>query len=145
MDLWQSLAISRSGMDVEQLRAEIAARNIANANVVLAPGSKVVNPLRVVAQTVAARPFEQALAQQGAAPRGGVSAYVMEASTVPRRVLDPAHPLANSQGYVEYPGVNTLDEMFAMTMAVRSYEANVTAYNAARSMALKALEIGGRE
>jgi flagellar basal-body rod protein FlgC len=144
MNVWQSLAISQSGMDVEQLRAEIAARNIANANVALTPGASAMKPLRVVAQAVGGSAFERALLQEGG-PQGGVTAYVAESDRVPRRVSDPGNPLADAQGYVEYPGVNTLDEMFALTMAVRSYEANVTAFNAARSMALKALDIGGRE
>lgn len=41
-----------------------------------------------------------------------------------------------------YPNVNTVTEMTNMIDASRSYEANVTAFNAAKNMALKALEIG---
>jgi flagellar basal-body rod protein FlgC len=38
--------------------------------------------------------------------------------------------------------VNIVQEMTDMIDASRSYEANVTAFNATKSMALKALEIG---
>ena len=55
---------------------------------------------------------------------------------------DPTHPDANAQGYVAYPNVNEVTEMVDMMAASRSYEANVTALNATKSMALKALEIG---
>lgn len=144
--IWQSLAISQSGMDVEQLRAEVAARNIANANVAAAPGAALAKPLRVVVQPVGAG-FGQALsrAESDQPPPGGVRAAVVESEAPARKVLDPSSPLADAQGYVQYAGVNTLEEMFAMTMAVRSYEANVTAFNAARSMMQKALDIGGKQ
>jgi len=57
-------------------------------------------------------------------------------------VYDPQHPDANSEGYVQLPNVNLLEEMVNMMSASRSYEANVTVINSAKSMAQKALEIG---
>jgi flagellar basal-body rod protein FlgC len=57
-------------------------------------------------------------------------------------VQDPGHPLANEQGFVAYPGVDTATEMVSLMSAMRSYEANVAAINTARSLALKTLEIG---
>lgn len=46
---------------------------------------------------------------------------------------------------MSYPGVDTLTEMMALMVASRAYEADVAAFNAAKSMAMKALEIGGRQ
>ena len=40
------------------------------------------------------------------------------------------------------PNIDVVTEMVDMISATRAYEANVTALNAAKSMALKALEIG---
>ncbi|GGY28820.1 flagellar basal body rod protein FlgC [Paludibacterium paludis] len=145
MNLWQTLAISQSGMNVEQLRAETAARNLANSHVAQAPGSPPVKPLRVLAKPGPAPGFAAMVGHaDGGRPVTGVSGVVYEAEATPRRVLDPGHPYADAKGYVSYPGINGLDEMFSLTLAVRAYEANVTAFNAARSMALKALDIGGR-
>ena len=59
-----------------------------------------------------------------------------------KRIHDPSHPDADSQGYVYYPNINMVEEMVNMLEASRSYEANVTAVKAAKGMALKALEIG---
>jgi flagellar basal-body rod protein FlgC len=63
-----------------------------------------------------------------------------------RLVWDPTHPDAiktgPQKGYVEYPNVNVVSEMVDMISASRSYEANVTIINGAKSMFLKALEIG---
>ena len=57
-------------------------------------------------------------------------------------VYDPSNPDADEKGYVTYPNVNTVTEMTNMIDASRSYEANVTAFNASKNMELKALEIG---
>ena len=57
-------------------------------------------------------------------------------------VYDPSHPDANEEGYVEYPNVTTVQEMTDLIDASRSYEANITAFNAAKNMALRALDIG---
>jgi len=43
---------------------------------------------------------------------------------------------------VTLPNVNLMEEMVNLMSASRAYEANVTAFNAAKTMALKALEIG---
>lgn len=55
---------------------------------------------------------------------------------------DPTNPDADANGYVAYPNVDEAQEMIDMMSATRSFEANVTALNATKSMALKALEIG---
>ncbi|MDI9420419.1 MAG: flagellar basal body rod C-terminal domain-containing protein, partial [Bacillota bacterium] len=45
-------------------------------------------------------------------------------------------------GYVQMPNVNVISEMVDLISATRAYEANITAINAAKSMAMKALDIG---
>ena len=59
-----------------------------------------------------------------------------------RLVYDPTNPLANTSGYVTYPNVNLVTEISDMMGASRAYQANVTALNATKTMAAKALEIG---
>lgn len=67
---------------------------------------------------------------------------IVEDDSPPRLVYDPGHPDADEQGYVGMPNVNVVTEMVDMIGASRAYEANLAAMNAAKSMALKALEIG---
>ena len=57
-------------------------------------------------------------------------------------VYDPTHPDANAEGYVQQSNVDLLKEMTDLVSATRSYEANVTVFNANKSMLTKALEIG---
>ena len=63
-----------------------------------------------------------------------------------RLVYDPTHPDAilsgAKKGYVEFPNINTVNEMVDMISATRAYEANVAMVNGSKSMFLKALEIG---
>ena len=57
-------------------------------------------------------------------------------------VYDPTHPDANEEGYVQTSNVELLTEMVDLISASRSYEANVTMFNANKAMLTKALEIG---
>jgi flagellar basal-body rod protein FlgC len=140
MNYSQSFAISATGMDVERLRVEVAALNLANASTVSSADGRGFQALRVVAQSATdARGFSSIVGQALAGP----TAVVEPNGRPARTVLDPGHPQADAQGYVSYPGVDTATEMMTMLGASRAYEANVAAMNIARSMAAKALEIGG--
>ena len=67
---------------------------------------------------------------------------IVEDKKAMRSVYDPTHPDADDNGYVTYPNVNVVQEMTDLIDATRSYEANVTAFNATKNMALKGLEVG---
>jgi len=138
MDYSDSFAISAAGMNVERLRVEVSALNLANAHAAITTEGGAYQPLRVVAQPSSATAFD-ALVKQGLA---GPEASVEPSTTPPRQVLEPGNPAADAQGFVRYPGVDTTVEMMTLMTATRAYEANVAALNAARSMAAKALEIG---
>lgn len=72
---------------------------------------------------------------------GGVVAKEVEDPTEYKMVYDPTNPDADANGYVHLPNVNIVAEMVEMVSATRAYEANVTAANAAKTMAKDALEI----
>jgi flagellar basal-body rod protein FlgC len=142
MDYNQAFAISAAGMDVERRRLDVAALNLANANTVAGTDGHLYQPLRVVAHAaqIGARDFDDMVAQGlDAVP----VATVETATTTPRMVYEPGHPMADERGFVSYPGVDTATEMLTIMSAMRSYEANVAAMTAVRAMTLKALDIGG--
>ena len=58
-----------------------------------------------------------------------------------KEIYDPSHPDADKNGMVKLPNVNVVEQMVDMMTAKRAYEANVTALEAVKSMALKALDI----
>ena len=55
---------------------------------------------------------------------------------------NPTHPDADENGYVRYPNVEVVNEMVDMMAAYRAYEANITALNTLKDMAVKTLELG---
>jgi len=74
---------------------------------------------------------------------GGVETIGLVAdSRPPRRVYQPGHPDADGEGFVAYPNVSIVEEMVDLVSATRSYEANAAAFNAAKSMAQRALDLG---
>ncbi|MDD4075307.1 MAG: flagellar basal body rod protein FlgC, partial [Eubacteriales bacterium] len=78
----------------------------------------------------------------GSSKDSGVKVTEIREDTSPFKLdYNPEHPDANEEGYVEMPNVDLAVEMIDMMAATRSYEANITAVNAFKSMALKALEI----
>lgn len=78
----------------------------------------------------------------GSAGSGVRVSEIREDQTPFKLVYDPSHPDANEAGYVQMPNVDPLREMVDLISATRSYEANVTVFNASKSMMMKALEIG---
>lgn len=143
MDHSATFAISAAGMALERTRVEVAALNLANAHTTQAAGQPGYSPLRVVAQAAGPGAFA-ALMQSEATLADLKPAFEVErANVAPRRVHEPGHPSADAQGYVSYPGVDPAAEMVGLMSATRAYEANVAAMTTARTMALKALDIGG--
>ena len=67
---------------------------------------------------------------------------IVEDDREAKKVYNPDHPDADADGYVTMPNVDVLKETVDSMSATRSYEANVTALNAIKLMAQKALEIG---
>ncbi|MGC4375631.1 flagellar basal body rod protein FlgC [Fictibacillus sp. Mic-4] len=148
MGFFQALNNSASGLTAERLRMDIASSNMANVDTTR---GKMVNgkwePYR--RKMVVMEPnntFQSVLnsslkpAQQGG--NGVKVTAIVEDQTPFKLVYDPDSPDADQNGYVRMPNVDPLKEMVDLMGANRSYEANVTALNAAKGMYLKALEIG---
>ncbi len=54
---------------------------------------------------------------------------------------DPAHPHADDRGYVQYPDLNVIEEMARLISASRIYEANLSAFQTAKEITKRTLEI----
>ena len=73
---------------------------------------------------------------------GVIVREIIEDDTPFKTIWDPTHPDADEYGYVLMPNVELVKEVVDAMSASRSYEANVTAINAIKLMANKALEVG---
>lgn len=142
MDFSYAAAISASGMDVERARLDASAVNLANMHTTRTAEGGPFRPVRVVSSFGPVAAFSGTMAAAQLVP-GARLVDVQRTNVAPRLAYEPGHPDADQRGFVAYPGVDSMVEMVNLMTAVRSYEANVIAMNAAKAMATKALEIGG--
>lgn len=146
MSMFGAIDAAASGLTAERLRMDVISNNIANVNTTRTAEGGAYRRKVVVFEPRGEQvePFSKVLEKEsGGDPGNGVRAVGITVDNAPlRTVYDPGHPDANQAGYVEMPNVNIVSEMVDMITASRSYEANVTAVNAAKSMAMKTLEIG---
>lgn len=146
MSFLNSLNISGSGLTAQKLRMEIVAENLANANTTRgADGNPYRRKLVVLSERTKPRDFSSELSESigNSSSYAGVEATAIVDDTDDFKVeYDPTHPDADAAGYVRLPNVNTTEEMVDIMSASRLYEANITAFNAMKEMAAKALEIG---
>jgi len=151
MSMFGGIDASASGLTAERLRMDVISNNIANANTTRTAEGGAYKRRYVVFEPREQTGFSSMLSsvmsgsQRPAGRRSGdgVRAVGIEEDRTPGPLtFDPGNPDANANGYVEKPNVNIVAEMVDMITASRAYEANVTAVNAAKGMAMKALDIG---
>lgn len=143
MDVLTAMKISGSALKAERTRMNIAAMNLANANTTRTIEG---GPYRAKSVVFEAKPLEGAnfrdtLNSTAERLRQVEVVEIVEDKAEFREVYDPDHPDADENGIVKMPNVNSAEQMIDMMSARRSYEANVTALDAVKSMALQALEI----
>ncbi len=148
MAIFNAFNISATGMSAQRVRMDVLAQNAANVSTTRTEDGTPYKRKNVVFHEKAANNFSTILnsmtGSRNAAIGSGVKVteIVEDDKTPMNMVYDPSHPDADENGYVTYPNVNVVTEMTDLIDATRAYEANVTAFNATKNMALKALEIG---
>ncbi len=133
MDIFK---VSSSALDANRVRMNTIASNMANAQSTKTEDGGPYVKKNVIFKTVL-------MGQNKSDGLEGVKvAGVVEDTKPPIVIYDPGHPDADENGNVSMPNINVIEEMVNMMMAVRSYEANVKAFNISKGMYQKALEIG---
>jgi len=135
MSDYSALNISAAGLSMERLRLDIASMNIANLNTASRIGEGYI-PKQLAANIHQLKQFDSLLNYQT------IENFISIELGQVKSVFEPAHPLANSQGYVEYPDLNPLTETMNLMSATRSYEANTKAFNASKIMLEETLKLG---
>ncbi|MFY4773881.1 flagellar basal body rod protein FlgC [Metabacillus sp. RGM 3146] len=146
--IFGGLDTTASALTTQRLRMDVVSSNMANADTTRA---EYVNgkwqPYR--RKMVETQPLDGNFssfldkAMNNGEGMGGVKATgIVEDQTPFKMVYDPENPDANQQGYAAMPNVDPLKEMVDLISSTRSYEANVTVFNASKGMLMKALEIG---
>jgi flagellar basal-body rod protein FlgC len=130
-------AIASAGMALEKLRLDVVASNIAHQHTLLNADGSGFQPMKVLAT---ASDFDTFLDEIHDTDIQTVAIVPQE--NPPNKIYQPGHPSADGQGYINYPGISTIDEMTTLLRAERGYEANIKIMNMAHSLYLQALTIG---
>ena len=133
MDFSKSMAVMASGMRAQSERMKIIAENIANAN--------------STATTQGGDPYRRKIATVNSDFDRELGANLVKAgkpitdNSDFRTRYDPGNPLADGKGYVKLPNVDALVEIMDMREAQRSYEADLTAMDATKSMLARTVDL----
>ena len=140
MSLFNVFNVSGSALNAETIRLNTTASNLANAESTNGDATKVYR---------ARHPVFQSMMNSGAsfddteeASSGVRILGVVESTAPPLKSYQPAHPLADKDGYVYTSNVNSIEEMTNMISANRSFATNVEAINTARDLLLKVIAMG---
>jgi flagellar basal-body rod protein FlgC len=143
MDFFTAMNVSSTAMTAERTRMNLISGNLANANSTrTADGGPYKRKDAVFTATPVVEKFSSTMDRARRGLDSVTVSAIVEDSSPPRMQFDPTHPDADAKGYVALPNVNVIEEMADMISATRAYEANVTAAQAAKNMALKTLELG---
>ncbi|MCL1808158.1 MAG: flagellar basal body rod protein FlgC [Clostridiales bacterium] len=167
MSFLRALNISGSALTAQRARLDIVSENISNIDTTRTENGGPYRRKVVQFQAVGDKNFKTALGnallrdgehraghvnhvhlrhrhvlQAGQGGAGVIVSDIIEDESPFKTIYDPTHPDADEYGYVMMPNVELIKEVVDAMSASRSYEANVTAVNAVKLMASKALEVG---
>jgi flagellar basal-body rod protein FlgC len=145
MGLFDMLSVSASGLSAERQRAEVASTNLANAETTHTDTGGPYVRKEVVFSGSNPSPFSTVLNRLGRFGHGSAGTVqvsgVIEDTTPPVMHYEPGNPDADKNGMVAYPAINPVSEMVDMMGAVRSYQLNASAVNAAKQMIQQSIDI----
>lgn len=137
MSLFKIFDISGSGMHAQNLRLNLTASNMANADSVASKPEDAYKSRQAVFSAMLQNNFDQN------SPGAGVQTLgVLESQAEHTMRYEPDHPLANEEGYVFESNVDSIEEMANMISASRSYQTNVEVLNTSKKLLLQTLKLG---
>lgn len=135
MGMFNVFNVSGSAMNAQSVRLNTIASNVANAESVSASPDQVYKAKQPV--------FETLLQNEANQNSVGVKVkQVLESDAAPIIRHAPNHPLADEQGNVYLPNINTVEEMANMMSASRAYQNNVEVFNTSKQLLMQTLNLG---
>ncbi len=150
MGFFDGYNISTSGMSAQRARINVVSANLANAQTTNTVGGGPYKRQNIVFQEMLVKEQERSgtptnskfgNTQDNLALRGVGVKSIVESNAKSVMRYEPYHPDANEKGYVAYPDINPVVEMVNLTEAMRSYEANIAAFQTHKTMDNKTIEI----
>ena len=151
MSSFKIFDIAGSGLSAQSVRLNTVASNLANADSVSGDPSTVYKARHPVFEAVKASVASQALnASSGLSISTGADQSdaavrvrgIVESTANPTERYEPGNPLANADGNVYSPNVNTIEEMTDMISASRAYQNDIEVMNTSKELMLATLKLG---
>jgi flagellar basal-body rod protein FlgC len=147
IDFMSALDIGASALSAQRTYMNVVSMNLANARTTKTmDGNGPYQRKSVSLQTTpvgSTSPFAKAMNAALNNELSGVRVTgVVTDTRPPKQVFEPGSPDADSNGYVNYPDINVVEEMTNMINISRSYDANTTSINTVKAMYNRALTIG---
>lgn len=149
MGLFDGYNVASSGMSAQRTRVNVVSANIANAQTTHTQEGGPYRKKNVVFEEILMNKQEVknnatsiSNTEKFVPPLSGVGVReVINAKGEPVMKYEPSHPDANEDGYVAYPNINPVVEMVDLLEATKSYEANVSAFTAHKTIDTQTLDI----
>jgi flagellar basal-body rod protein FlgC len=137
MSLFDAMNIAGTALDAQSVRLNTIASNMANAHTV---ASSPEEAYRAKAPMFAAV-LEDSMNGDGS-QMGVRVEQIVQAGAEPHKEYNPNHPLADDNGFIYRPSINTTTEMANMMQASRSFQNAIETMNTAKQLALRTLTLG---
>ena len=139
MDYMASFKICSSGLAAQRAKMDVITSNLANAETTQTPEG---GPYKKKTVVLSSEPLSDNFDVTFKDAFRIVKVEKIEEDKAVRMSYDPTHPDADGKGFVAKPNISLVMEMADMITTSRNYEACVTAFDATKNMAMKAMEIG---
>ena len=136
MSSFKIFDIAGSGMSAQSVRLNTTASNLANAESVSGDANSVYKAKHPLFEAI-----RNGLGKDSSTTGVAVKGIFEDQAPATAR-YEPGNPLADANGYVYAPNVNSVEEMVDMISASRSYQNNVEVMNTAKDMMLATLRLG---
>jgi len=147
MGFFDGYNVATSGMSAQRTRINVVSSNIANAQTTHTTDGGPYKKQNVSFQEILLNGTKKtdpskSFDENELSGLSGVGVKeIIESKDAPILKYEPEHPDANKDGYVAYPNINPVIEMVDLIEAMRSYEANVSAFKTQKDMDIKTLDI----
>jgi flagellar basal-body rod protein FlgC len=138
VSLFNAIEVSSTALDAQSMRLNTISSNLANANTVSGSRGAAYRAQYPVFETV----YNDLTAGEGGAASGVKVSGIVHSELPALREYSPSHPLADGEGFIYRPQVNSVEEIANMVEASRSYQSNIEVMNTAKQLILRTLTLG---
>jgi len=147
MGFFDGYNVATSGMSAQRTRINMVSSNIANAQTTHTTDGGPYKKQNVVFEEILLDSTKEKAKKNlsenvdDLSLKGVGVKEIIDSKDKPILKFEPEHPDANKDGYVAYPNINPVIEMVDLMEAMRSYEANVSAFKTQKTMDTQTLDI----